>query len=466
MKKITAFLMSLILITSMIMLTGCRNDEEDLSVKIEEKIIAYETDLKDSAETLTSTKKITEYLSNWAESKGVACTVDKNDNVIMSVSSSKEYKQASPTVIICPYDSIQFSNCIDPMAMAMYIAKNNENTGKLTVIFTKDTGHDFSGIKKLSGKYITDDSNVFCLSKGENNMWSLTTGARSSYQFSNSVEYTSPTLDKAYRIKIEGLPGGMPNSRISSYPNAVKELGDLLAYFKTNALIYQLAHISGGTSANLYPKLASAIVVIDQDDVEKFQTRMDTAIETFNDDYLEDYPDATYTYEEVDMPDYVFSEDSMNEFVSLMYTLLDGVYFRDDDDEIVSIASVGAIKEIDGQYNILATGNSLTEISMSNISNDYNTICSLSDVNYKRTDSQKLWSGDAESQFANSVAAAFRTYSGKTIEFKDNVSASNASYIKEINEKAGIISVSVNEDRLERYTGTIVTYLINLPHSE
>ena len=298
MKKLVPFILLLSLIgTSLFSLSGCAEEEEDLSVKIQEKIVAYRTDLEDSAATLTSDEAIRDYLLSWAKQKGINCTTDSSQNVIMSVKSSKEYKEANPTVILCSYDAKQFEDCIIPMACALYLAKNNENTGKLRIIFTNDSGHSYDGIKALSKNYFTDNTSVFCLNYSDRNMWSTNTGGRSTYRFTTKVSYTEPSNDKAYRIKIGGLPGGIPSSRISSYPNAIKELGNLLAYFKTNALIYELSKVSGGSNANTYPKSVSATIVIDEDDTDKFEARMETAIENFNDDYLEDYPEATYTYQ-------------------------------------------------------------------------------------------------------------------------------------------------------------------------
>ena len=122
-------------------------------------------------------------------------------------------------------------------------------------------------------------------------MWSAATGAKSVYRFTSPTAYTAPSKDAAYRIRIKGLPGGVPDAKISSYPNPVKEIGDLLAYFKTNALIYELANVKGGSNAATYPKSAEATVVIDEDDFDKFEARMQTAIENFNEDYLENYPE-------------------------------------------------------------------------------------------------------------------------------------------------------------------------------
>ncbi len=64
------------------------------------------------------------------------------------------------------------------------------------------------------------------------------------------------------------------------------------------------------------------------------------------------------------------------------------------------------------------------------------------------------------------VSAAFSDYADADIEFKDCVPATNASYVYELNKKASIINVTVNEERMERYTGTIITFMMNQTHTE
>ncbi len=470
MKKLTALaLIAALTFSCALSLSACKEDEEDLSTKISEKVVAYMTDLQDSAGTLTSTEAVCEYLQNWAKSKGISCTTDQNGNVIMEVKSSKAYKEADPTVLVCSYDGENFQNAIEPMAMALYAIKNNEETGRLTAVFTAEEGHDFSSVQHLSSKYVPDNAKVFCLNGGQKNMWSVETGGRSSYEFTKRAAYTRTTGDKAFRIKITGLPGGIPDSRISSYPNPIKELGDLLAYFKTNALIFQLAKVSGGTSGSLYPKSASATVVIDENDVEKFQSRMETACENFNDryeDFLEEHPDVTYTYEEVKLPKQVLTQTSLNSFISELYTLIDGVYYKDEEENLISITSIGSVRCKDDRFTISAVANSLSEANLKDIDRDYETICGLASFKFKKTDSQEQFTGNGESEFIQNVTAAFDQYADADMELKTCVPATNASYIHSLNPKAEIINVSVNEARIERYTGTLITYLMNLPHEE
>ena len=48
----------------------------------------------------------------------------------------------------------------------------------------------------------------------------------------------------------------------------------------------------------------------------------------------------------------------------------------------------------------------------------------------------------------------------------DCVAATSASCVYEKNPACSIVNVMMNESKIERYTGTIVTFMADLPHSE
>ena len=463
MKKIIALIVAacLIGVSVFIIATSDKEEEDQLSTKVKSKITAYRTDLADSADTLNTKDAIKKYLCNWAEAKGIEFTVDDADNVIMEVDASENYKDAPPTVLLCAYDPNHFSDCIDPISVGLYLAKNNENTGKLNVIFTAENNHDFEGMIALDEKYFPDNANVFNLNGGSKNMWSTATAGSSSYTFSNHIERTEPKGNKAYKISITGLPGGVPNEKIASYPNPIKELGDLLAYFKTNSVIFELSKITGGTSGNLYPKSASCTIVIDEDYVEKFEKRMTTAMENFNDKY--DSYGASYTYKEVKVPKTVLSNEDMNKLISLLYTLVDGVYERDEDDNILSITNIGAIICKGEACTIYASGNSLTDKGLNQLDLSYTTICGLSEINYNKTASQNTWSihKPDENPFVQEVSAAFKEYSDGTMHYRDSIAVTNCSYVYEKNPNCNVMNITVNWKRIEKYAGTLVTFMMN-----
>lgn len=472
-KKLTAFLLMACLMLSTAALSSCGSEaeavEESLKSQIEDKAMAYMTDLEDSMATLTDNSRVQEYLIYWAESKGVEVSSDSYGNVFMTVEASQSYEDASPTVVICQYDasgSGGISRYIPAMASALYLAKNTVGMGDLTVIFSPETQNDFSGIINLDSAYLPDDANVFCLNPGESQMWSFNSGGFSTYRFTGDVEYTDPSGDVAYTITIQGLPGGIPDDGISDYPNPIKELGDLLAALKTNAIIFELADITGGSSAALYPESASITVVVDSSYVTKLESRLDSAIEKFMEKYSEEFPEATYTFEETSLPAQVFTKDTLNDFISTLYTIVNGEYQRDSGNDLISITNLGMIRCSDTTWYVQASANSLTEESMEEIDQTYMTICSLADITYEKTGNHDGWTAAPDSEFAQDLAEAFNEYTGDDMTYMNCVQATSAAYVYEKNPDCSIVNVVIGEDEVERYTGTIVTFMANLIDTE
>ena len=275
---------------------------------------------------------------------------------------------------------------------------------------------------------------------------------------------------QAYKISISGLTGGTPDGRISSYPNPVKMLGDLLASFKTNSLIFELSSISGGNSSSSYPKNAEMIIVISEDDVEKFTTKLDKAIEKFDKKYKEDYPKATYKYEAVSLPATVYTKESQNTLVSSLYTLSDGVFYRDADDEIVTISNIGTIATSEEAFTISAQGYSLDKANLTELDNQYATTCSLAGISYNRISKVQPLSTKFDennvSKFQKEVMDAYKEYDRSNLEFKNSVQTTPAVFIAKKNSKVNLVNVVINKDKLEVYTGAIVTLLKNQTHKE
>ena len=466
-KKIISISMILTLSLSCVLLSGCKKTEDDqIQEKIASKVIAYRTDLEDSAETLTDNSRLKDYLENWTKSKNIDYSIDESGNIIMTIPSSEEYRDAPTSVILCNYDAKNFKALMDPMSVALYLAKNNENTGELRVIFTASNGIDFSGIKGLDPKWIPEDSNVFCLSDGDKQMWAFDSAMMTSYRFTKDIDWTAPEENKAYKITISGLKGGTPDSKISKYPNPVKELGGILADFKTSATIFELADIKGGSCANLYPDSAEMTLIIDNNYVDKFQKKIDKKIEKYLDKNLENNPDLQYTCEEVPMPEKVLTKDSQNTLVSSLYTLFNGTYERNNDDQTIALTNLGSISMDDNQFVINAMGTSLADDTMQAMNTDFENICSISGINFEKIGTEPMWQASDSSDFAYDLMDAFKEYSGANMEYRDMLQCSSAAFIKEKNKKCNIVNVALDKDKVERYTGTIITYIMSQTHTD
>ena len=448
-------------------LSQCKKTENiDIKPIIESKTVAYKTDLEDSLESFHSNQDILDYLISWAKTKSITYEKDKYGNLILSIPSTEEYKDAPPTVVVATYDYKNIKAQVPQLTTALFLAKNNQKTGDLSVIFTASDGGDFSGISNLSKKYFPENAKVFCLNDGMKQMWSFSSGAMSSYKFTGAVDRIEPTGATAFEISIDGLPGGTPDGRINSYPNPIKELSDMLAYFKTNAMIFQLAAFDGGDSANLYPTKAKMTIVVPDNYVEKFTSKLESTISSFNQNYKEDFKDAKMYYSQVSMPSSVLSEDAQNNFLSSMYTLLNGTYSKDNNNEADSITSLGYIALGDSVYTIGACAVSWSDDNLQKIDNDYQLAAGVSSLSYEKVASYPSFTGDPNSQFAQNITKAFKSYTTYDMEYKRVTECTNAGFIKDKSPNCSIVDVSYGPEKIERYSGTILTYMVSLPHKE
>ena len=465
----------IILISTVIVsfaLISCRDVKpagEPLDKRIVNKLYAYTTDLDDSAETLTDNAAIAEYLCSWAKSKSVDYTVTEQGNIIMTADSSMKYYNAPPTVIVCPYDSLNLKNTFNTLAVAMYIIKNNEDTGKLNVIFTPAVGDDLSAASSLDSACFPDGCSIFTLSPAAKSLWSINSGGYVSYSLTGAVATKAPSGETAYTVTIDNIPAGIPDAKISSVPNAIKTLGSMLASFKTNAQIFEVSSIAGGTNAGLYPSSASVTIVVSKDDAPKFKTYMDTEINGFIDTYSDDYPDISFSYAQTSLPETVFDENSQNSLISALYSLINGIYSMNDDGDVTAMTNIGTISSSGTSFIIGATGMGFGSYSMSNIDNDFSTICAFSGITCTKAAEHEEWSEDTakleDDGFIKAVTGAYKAYVGDSLRLESCVQPTVSYYISKLTD-ADIMNVAISRDSMQDDTGAIITYLIDRPHED
>lgn len=471
-KRILSLTLAACMTLSAIGLTSCGKQQpieehkEDINQKIELKVDAYRTDLADSSGAMNSNTGIRNYLRSWAESKGVPYTVDRSGNVIMTVKASAYYRKADPVVVVCPYDSSQSQQYMAPMAMALYLAKNNEQTGRLTVVFARENKHDFSGIRGLSSKYFTKDTRVICLNGSGKSQFSMNTGAQMAFHFTQKIRYTKPEYQKAYRISLSGLPGGQVNSDVESQINPAVRLRSLLTSLQSSSIGYDLADFRSGDGGYLLPKDASMTVVIDQDKEQKFIDKMTSLTESFNEDKSNSHPGAEFTFTKVKRPSRVIRPQDTNRFVSFVYTLLNGKYLQEEDGTMKAVNGITSVSTDAHQIEIQSVAYSLTMLSMNEIVKDEKALSKLSDLTFRFGASIPAWSGDPESEFADQISRAYRRYTGKSLTLSDSITSTSANFIRSKSSRAKVISITLNDDVLKTCTGTIIQYLTGLEHTE
>lgn len=443
-----------------------QTEEPTLDEIVSDKLSAYMTDISDSLETLDSNEKIADYLMNWASNKNIKAAKDDSGNVIFSrKASSDELKKKNPVVIACEYDASNILSYIDPISTALTVAKNAEENGSFKVIFMPKTGGEMLGVSALSESILTDDTEVFFLGKSSSSKVALTTGGYEEYLISDKLKRTSPTHDKAYRISIKGVEAQPVTNKTQSSPNPIKQLGSLLANFKSTSFIFELSSFSGGTEADISPSKASVSIVINSTDDEKFHTKMDKAIDKFYDKYADAFPDAEYTYEEVELPKKVLKKTETENLISLLYTSPSGVYYKDDDGNIVAVTNIGKISLKNGKLSIGVCAMSSSDELTDEIHDSYRTIAGLCNAKIKTVENYDIFRGTGKSEvLLADFENAFRefTYDSEMI-VEDAVETTACSVFCEKNPNMAILYCAMTEKTTEKFAGSLITYL---NHSE
>ena len=464
----------LITAAAVIVIVGCaiggifffgqeREDEPSLDEIIEDKLAAYETDLLDSLESMETNEDVAAYLENWGKNKKINTSVDNNGNVIFTLKASKGHKDASPCVILCGYDSDHMTDYTESMAVALTVAKNGQNNCGYKVIFCPEKNGEKTGINGLSNDLFSDDTQVFYLGKSGSAKVSQITGGYRQYELFEKLEYTDPTYDKAYKIRIKNVPSEVMGSKLGGKPNAIKTLGSMLANFKSTSMLFEISSFYGGSSADLVPSSAGITIVVNSSDASKFESKMDSAIEKFMDKYSDDYPEIDYTYKETDIPSKVLTKEETDNIVSLMYTALNGVYNKDDDGNVVAITNIGKISSKNGTLRINVGIMSYIEEYLDEISESYRTISGLCNVKYKCTEEHDIYNGEGIS-VNDEILAAFETsfmeFTGDSeMKIESAVEFTPLTLLTEKNSKMPMLYLGVTEKTKEKFAGSLVTFM-------
>ncbi len=438
------------------------NKSPSLRETVDNRVIAYETDLRDSLSSMTDQESVANYLATWAKNKGIEAKTDKNNNVVLTINATEGFESKAPVVILCGYDYSCMETYINSIVSALTIAKNNEEHGAYKIIFFSQENGNFDSVEALSAQHFTDDTEVIYLGNSSSSRISKVTGGYESYNLSQKIKQVTPTHNKAYKITISGLPSLSIGSKSAYAPNPIKTLGNLLANFKSTSLFFELASFSGGSNGHTNPSEASMIIVIDEDTTAKLEKKLDSAIEKFCDKNEENYPNLQYTYEEVEMPSKVLSPADTDALVSLMYTSLNGVHYKDNNGDVVALANIGFANTENSSFNMNVTVASSDQFFLDEMREAYQTTCGLSGVEYSLSKQYDIFAIDESNQaFEDAFRAAYTKYRNTGLDNINMPEASPLSAIYAKNPNVKLLIAGITEKTKDNFAGGIITYLKN-----
>lgn len=430
-----------------------------LQESVDQRVSAYETDLKDSMGSFKDKASVTKYLVNWAESKSIEVSTDYYGNVIYNIPATKKVADKNPIVLICGYDYKCMDSYINSIVTALSVSKTTAEHENLKIIFVSENENDRDGIKNLSSEYFTKDTETFYLKDMNKSQLSLVTGGYQQYSISKDYQQTAPKKSKAYTINIKGITANSVNHSSVENPNPIEQLGKLLAKFKSNYINFELASFTGGSAANITPSSATMTIIVDDDATTKLEKVLNSDIETFNEQYSEKYPDAQYTFKVSKKPKQVVDKDVSEQLVSFMYTLINGVYSTEDE-EITSMVNIGKISIEEGHISLEALASSHDKKALSEINSAYRTICVLADMEFTVSDKGSIFNANEKSSaVAEQFKNDYKDFKGNDVKINNMVESTPCSILCEKNSKMSIVVLGISKKTKDDFTGALINHM-------
>ena len=339
---------------------------------------------------------VAEYLKSWANKNDIEITENNKNHMVMINPATDGYKDAQTTVFQCAVKTNDFNNSMQTLSTALTALLGPEKHGKLKLIITENNDGQFTGAESVDSKYYKCDN--FINLERSDDIQLYTSGAyEMSSTMTSSIETASPSYSHAYAITMSISGYHDPFDFDRHYPNPIETIGSLLATEKSSGQLFHLASFECESTSSYTPTSATAVVVIDSNDIESFEKKFDKSynsvknkLEKLNDNFV-------YTFTETSMPETVMSSQTSDSIISLMYTLQTGTYLQDEESgEIISASDISSVTTAEGTFKLTMISRSLEENVLSDMSSEFLTTSGLCNISYEASEPQKTWSSDSK----------------------------------------------------------------------
>lgn len=390
MKRKISWFFVLLLMMQAFLFTGCDNIEDDYTQTVLNENYTSVFGVLQHAEDLA---EIQTYLIKWANKNNVKVSHDKYNNVIMSTSASEGYENEPSTILHATISLDEPENTAHAVSVIQYIIKNVKNHGFIRFLFTADTDHSHEGIQHIKKSYLYGDNFISLDHFADDSLLIASAGAEV-YTMARDIKRVKPSYPIAYEISLQGLSGASISDE-TARPNPITIIGDLLASAKSNGVLMEIASFNGGTHPGNYPDGATAVILINQNDVNRLTRLVTRNQESMQNRYAAQEPNFTYTLTEIAAPDAVLSDDDTSKLISFLYACIKGNYLKNDDGEIIAKSNMGKISTEGNRLEILIESRSKSSAVLDEMNILFETVCGLCDLSYSKKQAYPIWESNA-----------------------------------------------------------------------
>lgn len=390
-----------ILVLSTLFLSGCGLEEIDREKELKSALETISEELESNFSGSDGEYAlISEYLESWANKNELNVEKSTDNYMVINNPATKGYKNSEATTLQCQIDTKDFSNSLHTLSVALTSLMGPEQHGDIKLIVTENNKGHLTGASAIDKKY-ADCDNFINLKYGDEALL-FTNGCYSiKSSMTSNIKTTSPSYKNAYKITFKTTSYSDPFNFDKHYPNPIETVGSLLATEKSSGQLFQLASFTCDTTEGYTPQSATAIVVIDNNDIDSFTNRFDSSYEKIKKRYEKLEENFVYTMTETSIPETVMDHETSDNIISLMYTLKTGIYLQDEDSgEIISASDISYVNTDNGKFTLKMNSRSSDENTLKEMQNVFLTTSGLCEIKYKSSDIKITWSSDKNKNMA------------------------------------------------------------------
>lgn len=326
-------------------------------------------------------EKISNYLVDFAKAHGIQYVQDKHWNVIMNKPATPGYEGRKKIILQGHMDMVcvaapgvvhDFEN--EPIELVRdgdYVRANGTSLGAddgsavsliLALFENEDIPHPamqavittaeevgMIGARNLDGALLDGDYLIgLDYSQNKSVLVSGAGGCESTIMLEKRTVPVQPTGKKAFRIAVSGLKGGHSGTQIIfGRACAIRLLGEVLGALKAQFPSLAVTSVAGGDKGNVIAAWSEAVVVIDETQTGRFETRMSELNEELRFEFAPVDPGLKLAFSPFEVPAERYSAETLDALISLIDLLPSGVlnYLDAEREHVKSSANLATLRE-------------------------------------------------------------------------------------------------------------------------
>lgn len=426
MKKFFVFFMvTMLMLTSV--LSGCGSADADREQELNDS-------LEKTYEELTATFSgatgqydlVAQYIQSWASKNDINITANEESYMVLENPATEGHESIESTTLQCTIDTKKFGNSLQSLAISLTSLLGPLEHGDITLIITETADGEYKGADTVDSEYLQTDN--FINLKQNDDIELYTAGSyASSAVMSSDITTEDPYYPHAYAITMRISGHHDPfNMDDTNHPNPVEVIGNLLANEKSSGQLFQLASFNCEFKHGYIPTSATAVVIIDTNDVSSFEKKFRSSYNNMKKKFEELEENFVYTFTKTAIPEEVMSSETGDNIISLMYTLKTGKYAPSEEDsedvdatedttedtseeaveekdekDIFALAEISSVSTTGGKFILETSFRGTDEEIIEELSELYLTTSSLCDIDYQRSGSYITWPSMDNSDLAD-----------------------------------------------------------------